>query len=175
MPLAEGQAIMPEVMEGIRRQTMKACIIPITSPREKNHYTGNLKNWIKALGMSNGIFIGMDSDVVINDIDALSKLLDIPPDVEFAGVATQPEHYSTTQENMNLAHSLLYCKNPQGALKLFKTYLKEKPACCWCKYIEYIMNNKKKYRLYKFPNISECERIEMVGTKEIKYKHMGGN
>lgn len=174
IPLADGQAIMSEVLRGVVKQTVDCCIIPITSKREKNHYTGNLNNWITALELcEDDYFIGMDSDVVLNNPEAIETLLNVKDlKIDIAGSSTQEKHYESTKEYVNFAHSLLYCKNPKEILKYFKKLKKQRCVeCCWCKAITMIIDSEKIYRLYKIPYLSECERIEIIDHKEVRKKH----
>ena len=69
IPLKDGQALMPEVIWGVLSQTLKCCIVPITSEGDENLRESNkLNNMLRALRVSKEkYFILMDSDVVLGN------------------------------------------------------------------------------------------------------------
>ena len=163
IPLGNGQTIMPEVMAGILKQSIKCAVVPITSGKTDNikDCSGNLDNWITILKLvNNRPFIGMDSDVVMTDRSAIETLLDAPNDVDFSAIITKEEQQKISQTNKIMVHSLFYCKIPERMLTWFKIFQKDGyQGCCWCEAINALMAKGNKYRVYTKLLATECERI----------------
>lgn len=164
IPLGNGQALMPEVMEGILKQTVKCMIVPITSDKtdNKEDCSGNLNNWITILELAKKPFIGMDSDVVMTDPKTIETLLSIPDDIDIASIMTRKEHHDISQSNRKLFHGLFYCRVPERILTWFKIFKKDNyKGCCWCEAINALVEKGRKYRVFKEPKATECKRIEL--------------
>ena len=65
VPLKDGEALMPEVMQGILSQSLGCCIVPITSKGEERFLeTNKVNNLLRALSLNKtDKIILMDSDV----------------------------------------------------------------------------------------------------------------
>lgn len=73
--LKDGEALMPEVLQGILNQTIECCLIPITSTCETEEKS-RAKNWNRAKELcQEDIFIGMDSDVILIDKNAIEMII----------------------------------------------------------------------------------------------------
>lgn len=163
---------MPEVIEGILKQTVKCMIVPITSKRTDNinNCSGNLNNWIKILELvGDKPFIGMDSDVVMTDPKTIETLLKIPKDVDIASIITKKKQYKISHTNKIMVHSLFYCKLPKQMLTWFRIFQKDKfEECCWCESIYNLVENGKKFRVFKRPKATECKRLDSNFKKEVQ-------
>jgi len=164
MPLGNGQAIMPEVMEGILKQTIKCVVVPITSEKtdNKENCSGNLNNWLTILELTkNKPFIGMDSDVVMTDTKTIKTLINIPEDVDISAIMTQKKQHNISHENKIMVHSLFYCKIPDFFLRWFKRFKKDNfKMCCWCEALyQLLKKDGSKYRVFKDPKATECKRL----------------
>lgn len=80
--LADGQSLMPEVMQGILNQTIKCKLVPISSPGDYNAqivYDAEIsraRNWNRAKELcEEEIFVGMDSDVQLVDNNAIEMII----------------------------------------------------------------------------------------------------
>ena len=165
IPLGNGQAIMPEVMEGILKQTVKCAIVPITSERTGGllDRIGKINNWITILKLAkNKPFIGMDSDVVMTDPKTIETLLSVSADVDIASIMTKKEQHNISQTNRKLVHSLFYCRVPERMLVWHKIFKKDgHEICSWCEAINALVEKGRKFRVFKEPKATECKRIEL--------------
>jgi len=163
IPLGNGQALMPEVIEGILKQTVKCAIIPITSNRTDNKLDriSKLNNWITILELAkNKSFIGMDSDVVMTDPKTIETLLNIPDNVDIASIMTKKEQHDISQTKRGIVHSLFYCRVPERMLAWHKIFKKDKyEGCSWCEAISTLVKKGRKFRVFKEPKATECERL----------------
>jgi hypothetical protein len=77
VPMKDGEALMPEVLQGVANQSIKCCIVPITSPGEKEYReTNRTKNLLRALHLcKSGRFILMDSDVVLGNTSMIEDMM----------------------------------------------------------------------------------------------------
>lgn len=162
IPLGNGQAIMPEVMEGILKQSVKCMIVPITSNKtdNKEDCSGNLNNWITILELvKDKPFIGMDSDVVMTDPKTIETLLSIPDDIDIASIMTKEEQHDISPTNKKIVHSLFYCRVPKRILTWFRIFQKDGyKRCCWCEAINALVEKGRKFRVFKEPKATECKR-----------------
>jgi hypothetical protein len=77
MPLADGEEIKPEVLEGIIKNN--CSLYPFTSELKEHRRINMVNNWNRAFELNKEeIFIGMDSDVILEDgiIEELLKNLE---------------------------------------------------------------------------------------------------
>lgn len=97
VPLKDGEALMPEVMQGVLNQSIRCCIVPITSPGDTTYReTNRTKNLLRALHLNTSDrFIFMDSDVVIGNSMMVEEMLQdkLNMDKEIISVTTRGECY----------------------------------------------------------------------------------
>ncbi len=121
--LAHGECLMPEVLEGVLKQTVECCLMPITSERDwKFHRRKNMiANWREAYHYYDGeVFIGFDSDVVLSNPKAVETLLERIKDNDMVTIATKTNH-------RKVFHSLFAVK--KGSFLEFSDNYDSCPIC----------------------------------------------
>jgi hypothetical protein len=124
VPLKDGEAIMPEVMNGILSQSLGCCIVPITSKgEEKYRETNRNDNILRALALNKtDKFILMDSDVAIGNPLMIEEMLNDKAnmDKEIISVTTKKENITKCS---HIPHSLILIKG--SMLTKFTDYLEK--------------------------------------------------
>jgi hypothetical protein len=111
VPLKDGEAIMPEVMQGVLTQSLGCCIIPITSKGEVVYReTNRINNLLRALALNKtDRFILMDSDVAIGNPMMIEEMLNDKTnmDKDIISVTTKKEMVTKCR---HIPHSLMLIK-----------------------------------------------------------------
>jgi len=161
-----GEVIDNRVLCGITRQSVCCNLVPISTPVTHKLWRMNvLANWIEALSyQSDELFIGMDSDVVLEDPDTIKELLQYTTDGVFmATIRSQTRHIKAKQSKLVIAHSLFSCTDKNllrsELIKLKKNFVDRCPIC-WA--MERILKMKKVMRFIHYPTAYECCRETLV-------------
>jgi hypothetical protein len=111
IPLKDGEALMPEVLQGVLSQTLGCCIIPITSKGEDRFLeTNKVNNLLRALSLNKtDKIILMDSDVAIGNSYMIEEMLNDKAnmDKEIISVTTRKEKVT---QCYHVPHSLMLIK-----------------------------------------------------------------
>jgi hypothetical protein len=111
VPLKDGEALMPEVMQGVLSQSLGCCIIPITSPGVADYKeTNRINNLLRALALNKtDKFILMDSDVAIGNPLMIEEMLNDKANMEkeIISVTTKKE---IVPKCPHIPHSLILIK-----------------------------------------------------------------
>jgi len=146
--LKDGEVLKKEVLEGILKQSVECCLIPITSKGTNVYSENNRRNNVLRAIDSNteDYFFMIDSDVVIKNTDLIKNFFD-----EEKNSRTKVRTATTKGENMNFCcytpHALILIMNDE--VKNFKKWMEEfelgdcdkKENCIICKYLKNYMKN----------------------------------
>ncbi len=116
---AQGQTIPQKVLAGVANQSVECCIVPITQEEGKTPRLNSINNWIRALEFrTDEIFIGMDTDVVMDDRDTIKVLLDKTKECFMSTIRTQTVQCKHEKDvKIKMAHALFACSKPEILLK----------------------------------------------------------
>jgi len=122
---------MPEVLKGIINQSIECCLIPVgsmkgTMPIEQNR----LNNWNAARELCNNpIFVGMDSDVVLVNSNAIKILINELQKNEFDMITLPTKEWETEERNRTPHSVFAVWKEKFPELKPDNRELKECVVC----------------------------------------------
>ena len=152
----QGQTIPHKVLEGVVSQTVECCLVPISQTKGNTARLNSVNNWISALEFHTGeVFVGMDSDVVMDDPDTIAVLLKaMKSGVFMAAIRTQ-----IIQHRAKLAHALFACSEPEVLRKELIGIKKNwTGGCSMCASMNNLARKGKQTKIIGFPRAYECSR-----------------
>lgn len=165
--MANGQTLMPRVMKGILNQSVECCLMVITSRRDwtENYRRNVIANWEEAFKHYEGnIFVGMDSDVVLTNPDAIKTLIEKMEDkeIDMAIVGSKPKSTYNESNPRAFPHQLFAIRG--GKLPSFDR-IKTIYMCPFCQIIKDMQENGKKIEHIPEIQLEECARKFIRGRE----------
>ena len=152
----QGQTIPHKVLEGIACQSVECCLVPISREQGQTPRLNNVNNWISALEFgTDEVFVGMDSDVVMDDPETIAVLFEAMK----AGVFMTAIRTQIIQHRAKLAHALFACSEPDVLREeLLGIRRKWTGHCAMCTSMRNLIQKGKRIKIIGFPMAYECVR-----------------